>query len=178
MLGFGGLSASPNYRSVEVQLDRALEPVSSPKLRLDYENDPDLVLGVWTTHSVFHEVCMEMEELLLTIRGGGYRDEGGNEVSAEVVRQKALTLARAAQLRNLGATPGSDDDVLRTLNDFYAVLVASHRLETTTDKDGKIVASPVEGTAQDACRMLRPIYSAKSSGGLFAEKVCNEPGWF
>lgn len=143
------------------------------KMVLDRSDKPEakeLRQALWTTHEQVNKAVAEIERILLLCRGRSYFIPGkdkDNQVKAENVRKQAIEFARKVQLRNEKPNTGTDDEIIKSLEQLYEALVPTVLL----DEKG----SPKEGTAQQAKPYCTPLMLKGSKGGKDAERKIVDP---
>ncbi|HRS72353.1 MAG TPA: type V CRISPR-associated protein Cas12b [Anaerohalosphaeraceae bacterium] len=148
------------------------------KMVIDRSDKPqakELRQALWTTHEELNKAVAEIERILLLCRGRSYfisgKDKDGKDVDIEVkagtVQKQALDLARSVQKKNGKANTGSDDEILKALQQLYEALVPSVLL----DKKGE----PLKGDSQSVGNSFaRPLMRPDPNDGPFpdiAQKV-------
>jgi hypothetical protein len=153
------------------------------KMVLDRSDKPEakeLRQALWTTHEEVNKAVAKIEEILLLCRGRSYlipsKDKNGkdDEIKAENVQKKAIALARKVQRRNGKPDIGSDEEILKSLQQLYEILVPSVLL----DKQG----DPLKGDSQSVGNSFaRPLMRPDPKEGPFPDiaqkilpKSCHE----
>ncbi|MDD5326857.1 MAG: type V CRISPR-associated protein Cas12b [Phycisphaerae bacterium] len=140
------------------------------KMVLDRSDKPEakeLRQALWTTHEEINKAVAKIEEILLLCRGRSYlipsKDEKGNDtvvtVNADDVQKNALTLARSIQQKTGKPNIGTNEEVLKELQQLYHEILS--------------------GDSQEANKFASPLMDKESKGLMqIFEQIPNaEPEW-